>query len=258
MSHNRVFGARAARVGATAAAVALAIVGIPAAAHAQPEAGAGAGTLSAESIGQGSAEGLGQSVADQIPDEITIGGPGFGSEGLRAVGSGEVADTALSVGQVIGSVAPLEAVGSAGGSAAASVASSGSLPGSTYINPTGSVGSGTIGLGSVSIPEIAFPVLSVTFAGGYFEAMGERQQAGELYPHELDFWHGVVEGSAEGGAAIENAAQANGVPLPGELTGSIDAVQIAADTDPYEDNERRRLEAIAAAEAEAAGETAGE
>ncbi|MBB1024363.1 hypothetical protein G6019_07945, partial [Dietzia sp. DQ12-76] len=220
MPQNSVSGLRARRIGAVVAATALAAVGIPAAAHGQETSGSDSSLPT--QTGNSSVDGL----IGLIPDEIVIGNPGVGagSEGLRDLGSGVVPDTALSVGQVLGSVAPLEALGSAGGSAAASVASSGSLPGSVYVNPTGSLGSGTIGLGSLSIPEYLFPVLSVQLAGGYFAAMAERQEAGELYPHELSFWHDVVVGSAEAGGALEDAAAGAGTELPGGLAGSIDAV----------------------------------
>ena len=101
-------------------------------------------------------------------------------------------------------------------------------------------------------------MLAVQAAGIVTAEMGERQDRGQLTEDELNFWHGVVEGSARGGAAIEDAAAATGTELPGQLTGSIDAVQIAAEQDVHADNERRRVEAeAAAAEAEAeAAETA--
>lgn len=240
-------GSRARRFGAAVTAFAVATVASPSLAYAQSAVDS---SLPADT-GNSSVDDL----VGVLPEEIMVGGDGFGSEGLRESGSGDVADGAQSVGEVLGSTAPLEAVGSTGGSAAASVASSGSLPGSVYANPTGSLGSGTIGLGSISIPEYIFPVLSVQFAGGFFTALGERQDAGELYPHELDFWHGVVEGSAEGGALLTDAAADADVDLPGGLAGSIEAVQIAALEDPHEGNERRRAAAEAAAEAEARGET---
>lgn len=245
-------GSRTRRLGAAVTAVTLATVAAPSMAYAQSSSDS---TLPSDApTGNSSVDGL----IGQLPEEIMVGGDGFGSEGLRDSGSGDVADGAQSVGQVLGSAAPLEMLGVTGGSAAASVASSGSLPGSVYANPTGSLGSGTIGLGSLAIPEYVFPILSVQFAGGFFTALGERQEAGELYPHELDFWHGVVEGSADGGAVLEDAAVDSGSELPGALAGSIDAVQIAALEDPYEANERRRAEAEAAAEAEARGETVGD
>ena len=243
-------GARTWRLGAAVTAAVVAAVSVPAVALAQDDPTPGAGSTLPET-GVSSVDQL----IGQLPDEIVIGGGGLGSEALRDTGSAPVVDGAQSVGEVVGSVAPLEAVGVAGGSAAASVASSGSLPGSVYVNPTGSVGSGTIGLGSIAIPEYIFPVLSLQFAGGYFAALDERQDAGELYPHELDFWHGLVEGSAEGGALLTDAAAAAGTELPGGLAGSIEAVQIAALQDPYEDNERRLRLGAAAAEAEAAGQT---
>ena len=241
-------GPRIRRLGAVVTAVALATVAAPSLAYAQSSTDSSLPT----DTGNSSVDGL----VGLLPEEIMVGGDGFGSEGLRESGSAEVADGAQSVGQVLGSAAPLEAVGVSGGSAAASVASSGSLPGSVYANPTGSLGSGTIGLGSLAIPEYIFPVLSVQFATGFFAALGERQEAGELYPHELDFWHGVTEGSAEGGTLLTDAAADAGTELPGGLTGSIEAVQLAALEDPYEANERRRAEAEAAAEAEERGETA--
>lgn len=234
--------------GAVAATAVLAAVAVSPVAHAQEGAGTGpAGSIDSESLG---------AVLDEAPDEIVVGGPdiGAGSEGMRATGSGVVPDTAQSVGEVLGSVAPLGALGSTGGSAAASVASSGSLPGSVYANPTGSIGSGTIGLGSVAIPESVFPVLSVQLAAGYFTVMGARQEAAELSPDELDFWHGVVTGSARGGTAVEQAADAVGVEVPGPLAGSIDQVQESALEDPFEEQERRRAELEAeAVAAEAAG-----
>ena len=248
MSQTLGTGSRTRRLGAAVTAVALVTVAAPSLAHAQSSSDADP----AADTGTSSVDDL----TGLLPEEIMVGGDGFGSEGLRESGSGEVADGAQSTGQVLGSAAPLEMVGVSGGSAAASVASSGSLPGSVYANPTGSLGSGTIGLGSLAIPEYIFPVLSVQFAGGFFAALGERQEAGELYPHELDFWHGVVEGSAEGGTMLTDAATDAGTELPGGLTGSIEKVQLAALEDPYEANERRRAEAEAAAEAEERGETA--
>lgn len=247
MTQNRVLGTRSRRVGAVLAATAMALAAAPAAAFAQTD----VGTLAVEQVGQSSGEGSVDGLIEQIPDEIVVGGPALGSEGLEAAGSGELVGVATSVGQVLGSVAPLEAIGSAGGSAVASVASSGLVAGSTYTNATGSLGSGTIGLGSVLIPEYVIPLLGVQLAGAGFAILGERQEAGQLSPEELDFWHGVVEGSAQGGAMIEDAATAAGAELPGALTGSIDAVQIAAETDPHAENERRRAEAEAAAAAEA-------
>src|SRR5699024_7230130 len=196
---------------------------------------------------------LGDSVG-VIPEELVVGGPALGgSEGLRDAGSGAVPEAAQSAGEVAGSAAPPGAVGSTGGAAAAPVASSGSVPGSVYATPTGSVGSGTIGLGSVAVPEYVLPMLSVQFAGGYFTAMGERQQAAELHPHELTFWHDVVGGSAEAGTALEDTADAAGAELPGGLAGSIDAVQISALEDPFEEQEKLKAEL----EAEAAAGEAG-
>lgn len=180
-----------------------------------------------------------------------------GAEGALEAGSTAIPEAANSVGQVLGSVAPLEAVGSTGGSAAASVASSGSLPGSVYANPTGSVGSGTIGLGSVSVPEYIFPVLSLQFMGGFFTALSERQQAAELFPHELTFWHDVVIGSAEGGTLVQAAADDAGAELPAGLAGSIESVQQAALEDPFEKQEQLKAELAAEAAAEEAGAEAG-
>lgn len=196
-------------------------------------------------------------VIDAIPDEIEVGGPGFGSEGLRNAGSGEIVDGAFSVGQVLGSVAPVEALGSSGGSAAASVASSGLVPGSVYTNAVGSLGSGTIGLGSLVIPEYVIPMLGLQAAALVVADMGARQETGRLSPDELNFWHGVVEGSAQGGTMVEDAAAEAGVEVPEPLSGSIDSVQVSAEQDPHAENARIRAEAeAAAAEAEAAGETA--
>lgn len=244
MPQTRGSVTRTRRLGAAVTSAVLAAVVSPVAAHAQDAAG------SASSLPTDTGNSSVDELVGVLPEEIVIGGGALGSEGLRDTGSAPVADAGLSLGQVVGSVAPLEAVGSTGGSAAASVASSGSLPGSVYANPTGSLGSGTIGLGSIAIPEYIFPVLSLQFAGGFFTALGERQEAGELYPHELEFWHGLVEGSAAGGALLTDAADAAGTELPGGLAGSIEAVQIAALQDPFEDNERRRAEAQAAAAAE--------
>lgn len=252
MSQNRVSAFRTRRFRAALTIVAVAAVGAPAVAQAEPTTGSDSADTAT------SVEGSVSEAIGELPEEIVVGGPAIGSEGLRNSGSGDVVDAALSVGQVVGSVAPLEAIGSAGGSAVASVASSGLVPGSAYVNPVGSLGSGTIGIGSVAIPEYVIPVLGVQLAAGVFAGMGERQEAGQLNPEELDFWHGVVEGSAQGGAAIQEAATGAGVELPGELTGSISAVQIAAEQDPHADNERRRVEAEAAAEAAAAAAVTGE
>src|SRR5699024_5360905 len=200
---------------------------------------------------------LGDSVG-VIPEEIVVGGPALGgSEGLRDAGSGAVPEAAQSAGEVAGSTAPLEAVGSTGGAAAASVASSGSVPGSVYGNPTGAGGAGTIGLGSVAGPEYVLPVLAVQFAGGDFTARGDGAQAAALHPHELTFWHDVVGGSAEAGTALEDTADAAGAELPGGLAGSIDAVQISALEDPFEEQEKLKAELEAEAAAEAAAEEAG-
>lgn len=242
---NRGLASRARRLGVALSAAALVAAALPATASAQD----GAGSLVPEETGNSSVD---QAIG-LLPEEIVIGGGGLGSEALRDMGSGVVPDTALSVGQSVGSVAPLEALGSAGGSAAASVASSGIVPGSTYVNPAGSIGSGTIGIGSVAIPEYVIPAVGVQLAAGYFAVTAERQQAGQLSPEELDFWHGVVEGSAAGGAAVQDVADATGTELPGPLVGSIDSVQIAAQQDPHEQNARLRAEAEAAAEAGDAG-----
>ena len=250
MFQNRVVGTRARRIGAALAAMTLTLVGVPAVAHADTE----SGTLSVAQLGEGTGEGSIDMLLDEIPDEIVVGGPALGSEGLEASGSGEIAGAALSVGQSLGSVAPLEAIGSAGGSAVASVASSGLVPGSTYVNAAGSIGSGTIGIGSVAIPEYVFGILAVQAAGVVTAEMGARQDQGLLTKDELNFWHGIVEGSAQGGTAIQDAATGAGVELPGELTGSISAVQIAAEQDPHADNERRRVEAEAAAAVAQTGE----
>lgn len=253
MTQNRVSGYRTRRFGAALTAVAMVSIGLPSVAHADPL--SDSSTTDAGASVEGSVGGL----VDQIPEEIVVGGPSFGSEGLRDAGSVEIVDGALSVGQVLGSVAPLEAIGSAGGSAAGSLALSGSVAGSTYVNATGSLGSGTIGLGSLVIPEYVIPMIGVQLAGVVFAAMGERQEVGQLTADELNFWHGIVEGSAEGGTTIETAATNAGVELPGQLTGSIDAVQIAAEEDPHAENERLRVEAEAAAAAEeAAGDQTGE
>ncbi len=196
----------------------------PAVAVAQEEPASG-------STGSVNVEGL---VSGLVPEDIVVGGPelGAGSDGLRDMGSSGSADAAVPAGQVLGSVAPLAALGSTGGSATTSVASSGSLPGSVYANPTGSIGSGVIGLGSVSLPEYALGSLALQVAGGYVSVLAERQEAGELDDDELRFWHGVVVGSAEAGATLEDIAEGTGSGLPGSLGGSIDSVQRAALEDP--------------------------
>ncbi|KAA0918138.1 hypothetical protein [Dietzia sp. ANT_WB102] len=252
MPQTRGSGVRTNRLGAAITTAVVAAVVAPAVGYAQE--GTGSDTTLPAETGNSSADQL----IGQLPEEIVIGGNGLGSEALRDTGSAPVADAALSLGQVVGSVAPLEALGSAGGSAVASVASSGSLPGSVYVNPTGSLGSGTIGLGSVTIPEYVLPVLSLQLAGGFFAAAGERQEAGELSPQELEFWHGVVEGSAAGGALLTDAADAAGTELPGSLSGSIAAVQVAAQQDPVEENARRRAEAEAAAAEDAESGATGD
>ena len=132
-------GSRTRCISAAVTAVALATVAAPSMAHAQSSSEAPPPPTTDALTGNSSVDGL----IGQLPEEIIVGGDAFGSEGLRDAGSGEVVDGAQSVGQVVGSVAPLELIGVAGGSAAASVASSGSLPGSVYVNPTGSLGSGT-------------------------------------------------------------------------------------------------------------------
>lgn len=237
---NREFLSRNARLGGAVAAAAVFVAALSPA------------TASAQEGSAGSDSGSVDSAVGMIPEEIVVGPQiGGGSEGLRGMGSDAIPDTVQSVGEVVGSVAPVQALGSAGGSAAASVASSGSLPGSTYVNPTGSVGSGTIGLGSVRIPEMALPAFALELGVGAAAVMGERQAAGELTPDELNFWHGVVSGSAQGGDAIEEAAEATGTELPATLTGSIESVREAAATDPFEEQERRRAELEAEAEAEA-------
>lgn len=239
MSNPRQPARRTRRIGVAVTAAALATAAAPAA-HAQE-------TPSGES-----------SLTGLIPKEIVIGGPDLaaGSERMRDAGSGESVDAGLSAAQVVGSVTPLEAIGSAGGSAAASVASSGSLPGSTYVNPTGSIGSGVIGLGSVKIPETAIGLFGVQLIGGYLGAMGARQEAGTLTPAELDFWHGVVVGSADAGTRLEDAAAATGTRIPGSLAGSIDSVQRSALENPHEAQER--IKAKADAEEAAGGGADGE
>lgn len=243
MSNTRQPARRTRRIGVAVTAAALATAAAPAA-HAQE-------TPSGES-----------SLTGLIPKEIVIGGPDLaaGSERMRDAGSGESVDAGLSAAQVVGSVTPLEAIGSAGGSAAASVASSGSLPGSTYVNPTGSIGSGVIGLGSVKIPETAIGLFGVQLLGGYLGAMGARQEAGTLTPAELDFWHGVVVGSADAGTRLEDAAAATGTRIPGSLAGSIDSVQRSALENPHEAQERIKAKADAekAAEEAAGGGADGE
>lgn len=240
---------RTGRIGVIVATAALAAVALPATAH-------------ADDAAEAAADGSAASVTGLIPENTVIGGPDLaaGSERLRDMGSGESVDAGLSAAQVVGSVGPLEAIGSAGGSAAASVASSGSLPGSTYVNATGSIGSGVIGLGSVSIPETAIGSVALQLTGAYFGALGERQDAGRLTPDELDFWHNVVVGSAEGADVLEDAADTVGVEIPGALVGSIAGVRRAAAEDPVEVQERIRAERAAeeaaeAAEAAEAGET---
>ena len=291
MTQNRVSGSRSTRISAALVSVVLATGGVPAAAQAQTlpdlggldpssltdlvdtgsvvdvvgaasEGGTGDGTGgTGDGTGEGTSGSISQgsldNVVDAIPDQIEVGGPGFGSEGLRNAGSGEIVDGALSVGQVLGSVAPLEAIGSTGGSAAASVASSGLVPGSVYTNAVGSLGSGTIGIGSLVMPEYVIPMLGLQVAALVVADMGARQETGRLSPDELNFWHGVVEGSAQGGTMVEDAAAQAGVEVPEPLTGSIDRVQVSAEQDPHAQNARIRAEAeAAAAEAEAAGETA--
>lgn len=241
MSLTRQPAGRTGRIGVIVATAALAAVALPATAHAD------------DATAEAAADGSAASVTGLIPENTVIGGPDLaaGSERLRDMGSGESVDAGLSAAQVVGSVGPLEAIGSAGGSAAASVASSGSLPGSTYVNATGSIGSGVIGLGSVSIPETAIGSVALQLTGAYFGALGERQDAGRLTPDELDFWHNVVVGSAEGADVLEDAADTVGVEIPGALVGSIAGVRRAAAEDPVEVQERIRAERAA----EEAGET---
>src|SRR5699024_8467528 len=153
ISLNRVHGCRSRRVGAVVAAATLAMAAAPAAASAQD---------SGESGSRGGSVGV-------IQAEIVVGGrTNGGTGGTRDVSGGAVPEAAQAVAEVAGSLAPREAVGSTGGSAAASVASSRSVPGSVYANPTGSAGSGTLGLGSGAAPEYGLPMLYVQFAGGYF------------------------------------------------------------------------------------------
>ena len=147
MPQTRGSGVRTRRLGAAVTTAVVAAVAVPAVAYAQEDSGSGS-ALPAET-GNSSVDQL----VGQLPEEIVIGGGALGSEGLRETGSAPVADAGLSLGQALGSVAPLEALGSAGGSAAASVASSGSQPGSVYAKPTRSIGSGTNGLGSIAIPQ---------------------------------------------------------------------------------------------------------
>lgn len=215
MPNTRQPARRTRRIGAAVAAAALAGVGLPAVAAAQdsPE----------ES----------SSLAGFIPEEIVIGTDlTAGSDALRDLGSGGSVDAGLSAAQVVGSVAPLEALGSAGGSAAASVASSGSLPGSTYVNATGSIGSGVIGLGSVTLPEYMIGSIALQLTGAYFNVMAARQEAGELTENDMIFWHNVVLGSAEGAGLLEDAAAATGTEIPGSLAASIESVRRAAAEDP--------------------------
>lgn len=242
MSLTRQPAGRTGRIGVIVATAALAAVALPATAHAD------------DATAEAAADGSAASVTGLIPENTVIGGPDLaaGSERLRDMGSGESVDAGLSAAQVVGSVGPLEAIGSAGGSAAASVASSGSLPGSTYVNATGSIGSGVIGLGSVSIPETAIGSVALQLTGAYFGALGERQDAGRLTPDELDFWHNVVVGSAEGADVLEGAADTVGVEIPGALVGSIAGVRRAAAEDPVEVQERIRAERAAEEAAEAA------
>src|SRR5699024_4092054 len=107
MSQNRVSGSRARRLGAALEAMTLTTVGLPAVAHADTESGSlsleqlGESTRLGDSTGERSVDDL----VDRAPDEIVVGGPTFGSEGLTAAGSGEIVDAALSVGQTLGSVA---------------------------------------------------------------------------------------------------------------------------------------------------------
>ena len=251
MPQTRGPGSRTRRAGAAVVAAALAAVAIPATGQAQEATGS-----VIEETGNGSVD----AVLGLVPDEIVIGGTGFtgGSEALRDTGSGVIPDTALSLGETLGSVAPLEAVGVAGGSAAASVASSGVLPGSVYANATGSIGSGTIGVGSLRISEFAIAGFAFQAFAAYISGLAERQEAGTLSPDELVFWNNVVVGSARGGALLEEAAGAAGTELPGGLAGSIDAVQRSALENPFEAQDRIRAEIEAQAEAEARAENGEE
>ncbi|MBB1031623.1 hypothetical protein G6027_12130, partial [Dietzia sp. SLG310A2-38A2] len=110
MPQNRGSGLRTRRIGAVVAATALAAVATPVVAHGQDTSGSDSSLPT--QTGNSSVDGL----TGLIPEEIVVGNPGFGagSEGLRDIGSGVVPDAALSAGQVLGSVAPLEALGSAG------------------------------------------------------------------------------------------------------------------------------------------------
>lgn len=251
MPQTRGSGLRTRRFGAAVVAAALASVAIPATGQAQDTTGS-----LPEATGNGSID----NAIGLLPEEIVIGGPGLagGSEVLRDTGSGVIPDAALSVGQVAGSVAPLGSLGVDGGSAAASVASSGSLPGSVYANPVGSIGSGTIGIGSLVISEVAIGGLALQAAAVYVNVLAERQEAGTLSPDELGFFNGVVVGSSRAGGLLEDAARATGTALPGSLAGSIDAVQRSALENPVEAQDRIRADAAARAEAEAAGEDAAE
>lgn len=244
MPQNRGSGTRTRRFGAAVVVAALAAVQASATVQAQDATGS-----LPESTGNGSID----TAIGLLPEEIVIGGPGFGggSDVLRETGSGIIPDAALSVGQVIGSVAPLESLGVSGGSAAASVASSGSLPGSVYVNPVGSIGSGTIGIGSLAVSEYAIGLLAFQAVGAYVTVLAARQEAGTLTLDELTFWNNIVVGSAQGGALLEDAAGEAGTELPGALAGSIDSVQRSALENPVEMQDRIRAEAEADAAAEA-------
>lgn len=243
MPQTRGSGLRTRRLGAAVVVTALAAVATPATGQAQDT----TGTLP-EETGIGSID----NVIGLLPEEIAIGGPGFGggSDALRDTGSGIIPDAALSAGQVIGSVAPLQSVGVTGGSAAASVASSGSLPGSVYANPVGSIGSGTIGVGSLVISEFAIGALAFQAVSAYITVLAARQDAGNLTTDELTFWNDVVVGSARGGGVLEDAADATDTELPGALAGSIDSVQRSALENPVEIQDRIRADAAAEAAAE--------
>ena len=167
--------------------------------------------------------------------KVGVGGPALdsGSAGLRAAGSGELADAGQSVATTVGSVGSLAALGSDGGSATASVASSGLIPGLAYTNATGSIGSGTYTvLGSLTVPEYAIGVGALNLAGGYIAVLAEKQERGTLSRQEIDFWHSVVVGSAEAGGTLEDAVDAAGGRLPEAVDGSIDSVRAAAAEDP--------------------------
>ena len=202
----------------------------------------GAGSVPRTSVGVDAAGGEAQPAPPAgtgglgwLLGQVGLGGPTIdgGSSGLRAVGSGELADAGLSVATTIGSVGPLASLGSTNGSATASVASSGLIPGLAYTNATGSIGSGTFTvLGSVTVPEYAIGVGALNLAGGYVAVLAEKQERGKLSPEEIRFWHSVVVGSAGAAGTLEDAATASGAQLPEVISGSIDSVRAAAAEDP--------------------------